>query len=47
LNPVKTLRGAGIKPGQTVLAGFPVREALSVCGLDYGQVKEVCRLEKL
>lgn len=34
----------GLDEVTAVLTGFPVREALAVCGLDYGQVKEVCRL---
>ena len=34
----------GLDEVTTLLEGFPIREALSVCDLDYEQVKEVCRL---
>ena len=35
---------AGLDKVTASLTGFPIREALSVCGLDYEQVKEVRRL---
>ncbi|MCP4577393.1 MAG: molybdopterin-dependent oxidoreductase [Deltaproteobacteria bacterium] len=34
----------GLDEVTEVLLKFPVKDALSVCGLDYEQVKEVCRL---
>ena len=34
----------GLEKVTASLSGFPTREALAVCGLDYEQVKEVCRL---
>ena len=34
----------GLEEVTAILSEFPIKEALSVCGLDYEQVKEVCRL---
>jgi len=34
----------GLDEVTATLSGFPVKDALSVCGLEYEQVKEVCRL---